>query len=95
MNTMDRSHEKIWNVNNYHIKDMQRFVLGKCFKFSQKTLQIWDGNLGQEHNKSWQWKSGGGGAVMAMERLTRPLVVVRRQQKYQISGFRIYYATSA
>ena len=65
------------------------------FQIFTKALEIWDGNLGQEHNKSWQWKSGGGGAVMAMERLTRPLVVVRRQQKYQISGFRIYYATSA
>ena len=32
---------------------------------------------------------------MAMDRLTRPLVVVRSQQKYQISGFRLYYATNA
>ena len=47
---------------------------------SLKTSKSGDGNLGQEHNKS-----EGGRAIMAMDRLTRPLVVVRCPSPPKIS----------
>ena len=52
MNTMDRSHKKLYN---------DLFDDEGIFQIFTKALQIWDGNVGHKHNKSWQWKSEGGG----------------------------------